>query len=110
MSMNRLLEQCILSILVLLGQTAQAAHTYQAANAWVEGGVDRVVSSSSCIASSTLSPAISNFTTTVSYNRLGSYSEASNTLSIYRLSTLSEYGSYGDPDYVSRHIETIIHD
>jgi hypothetical protein len=39
MSMNRLLEQCILFILVLLGQTAQAAHTYQAANAWVEGGV-----------------------------------------------------------------------
>jgi MSHA biogenesis protein MshP len=108
MSMNRLLEQCILFILVLLGQTAQAAHTYQAANAWVEGGVDRVVSS--CIASTTLSPAISNFTTTVSYNPLGSYSEASNTLSIYRLSTLSEYGSYGDPDYVSRHIETIIHD
>ena len=108
-----LLGQYLVKITSVQRQTGtlalQAARAYQAANAGMEWGIDRVVNSSSCIASTTLSPAISNFTTTVSCNQLGSYSEAADTINVYRITTLSEYGSYGLPDYSSRRIQTIIH-
>lgn len=108
-----LLGQFLVSITSVQRQTGllalQSARAFQAANAGIEWGIDRVVNGSSCSATTTLSPNIDNFTVTVNCNQVGSYTEADNTVVIYRISANSQYGSYGDPDYASRRLETIIH-
>jgi len=90
--------------------TLQSARAYQAANAGIEWGIDRVVNSASCVGSTELTPDIGNFTTTVLCNTVGTYNEDGTEVTIYQITTESEYGSYGQIDYVSRELETIIHD
>ena len=90
--------------------TLQSTRAFHAANAGIEWGIDSIINGGgSCSASTALSPNISNFTTTVSCTELGNYSEDTETITIFRISSLSEYGSYGQIDYVSRELETIIH-
>jgi MSHA biogenesis protein MshP len=88
----------------------QSARAYQAANAGIEWGVERIVNATNCAASTTLSPNINNFTVQVSCSLLGSYSEGLNTVNVYQLTAQSEYGSYGDPSYVSRTLQAIINE
>lgn len=108
-----LLGQFLVSITGVQRQTGllalQSARAYQAANAGIEWGIDRVVNAASCAASTNLSPNINNFAVNVNCSQVGSYTEADNTVLIYRISSTSEYGSYGDPDYASRRLQTIIH-
>jgi MSHA biogenesis protein MshP len=86
----------------------QSARAYQAANAGIEWGVERVVNATSCATSTTLSPNINNFTVQVSCSLLGNYSEGLNTVNVYQITAQSEYGSYGDPGYVSRTMQVIV--
>ncbi len=88
----------------------QSARAYHAANAGIEWGIDRVINSATCVASTTLSPAISNFTVIVNCQLLGSYSENTVTKNVYFITANSAYGSYGDTDYVARSLEVSIHD
>lgn len=110
-----LLGQYLINITGVQRQTSllalQSARAFQAANAGIEWGMDRIINGAgSCVASTTLTPNITNFSTTVSCTQLGSYTEDSDTVAVYRISALSEYGSYGQIGYVSRELETIIHD
>lgn len=87
----------------------QSARAYQAANAGIEWGIERIVNASgSCSASTTLSPKINNFTVKVNCDQLSSYSEGLNTVNVYRVTAKSEYGTYGDTGYVSRTIQVIV--
>ncbi|MBL4705966.1 MAG: hypothetical protein JKY54_15685 [Flavobacteriales bacterium] len=109
-----LLGQYLVNITGVQRQTSllalQSARAYQAANAGIEWGIERIINSASCVASTTLTPNIANFTTTVSCNTVGTYNEDGTVFTIFRITSESEYGSYGQIDYVSREIETIIHD
>jgi MSHA biogenesis protein MshP len=89
----------------------QSARAYQTANAGIEWGISRIINSGgSCVANTTLSPNINNFTITVSCQLLGSYSENTITQNVYQITAKSEFGSYGNPDYISRTMQTTIHD
>lgn len=113
----------VLIIVALLGQylinitgvqrqtstlTLQSARAYQAARAGIEWGIDRVVNSASCVGTTELNPRIGNFTTTVLCNTVGTYNEDGIEVTIFRITAESEYGDYGDIDYVSRELEAII--
>lgn len=89
----------------------QSARAYQAANAGIEWGISRLINASSCAASTELANTINNFTVTVTCTELnpGGYNEAGETINIYRVSSLSEYGVYTQSNYISRQLETIIH-
>ena len=89
----------------------QTARANQAANAGIEWGSFQIINNSgNCPASTILSPAITNFTTTVTCSQLGSYNENGTITTIYRISSKSQYGSYGDVDSVSRQQHAIVHD
>ncbi|OUR71978.1 hypothetical protein A9Q78_08175 [Methylophaga sp. 41_12_T18] len=110
-----LLGQYLLNVTSTQRQTSlltlQSARAYQAASAGIEWGVERIINGSgSCNASTELSPAISNFTTTITCNSLGEYDENSIITKVYKVTSTSEYGNYGQLDYVSRQLETIVHD
>ena len=90
--------------------TLQNARAYQAANTGIEWGIFRVVNDANCVASTELAPNIGNFTTTVLCNAVGTYNEDGTEVTIFQITAESEYGSYGQIDYVSRELETIIHD
>ena len=109
-----LLGQYLINITGVQRQTSlltlQSARAYQAARAGIDWGVDRIINSASCVASTMLTPNIGNFTTTVSCNAVGTYNEDGNEYTIYRITSESEYGSYGQIDYVSRELESIVHD
>lgn len=109
-----LLGQYLLRISGIQRQTTilalQTARANQAANAGIEWGSFQIINNSgNCPASTTLSPAITNFTTTVRCSQLGSYDENGTITTFYRITSQSRYGSYGDVDYVSRTLEAIIH-
>ncbi|MDF1588375.1 MAG: prepilin-type N-terminal cleavage/methylation domain-containing protein [Gammaproteobacteria bacterium] len=88
----------------------QSARAYQAANAGIEWGSFQIINNSgNCPASTTLSPTLTNFTTTVTCLQLGSYDENGTITTFYRIRSQSQYGSYGDVDYVSRTLEAIVH-
>jgi len=109
-----LLGQYLINITGVQRQTSlmtlQSARAYQAARAGIEWGVERIINSASCVASTTLTPNMTNFTTTVSCNAVGTYNEDGTEFTIYRITSESEYGSYGQIGYVSRELESIIHD
>jgi MSHA biogenesis protein MshP len=89
----------------------QSARAYQAANAGLEWGAFQIINNAgNCPASTILSPAINNFTTTVSCSQLGSYDENADIKTIYRISSQSQYSTYGNLDFVSRHLQAIVHD
>jgi len=110
-----LLGQYLINIAAVSRQNTlialQSARAYQAANAGIEWGSFQIINNGgNCPASTTLNPAINNFTTVVSCNLLGSYEENTITRSIYRITARSEYGVYGQLDYVSRQLQAIVHD
>ena len=87
------------------------AKAYQAARAGLEWSVARLNNGGSC--------ADINTQTAMNFDGLAglsvrlscssqSYSEANENPTIYRLNTLSEYGSYTSPDYVARELELTI--
>jgi MSHA biogenesis protein MshP len=88
----------------------QSARAYQTANAGIEWGIANVVNNGSCVASTSLTPNIDNFSVTVTCQHLGSYSENINTKSVYLITAKSEYSDYSNPDYISRRMQTTIHD
>ena len=110
-----LLSQYLVNIAGVQRQTSilalQSARAYHAANAGVEWGVDQIINNAGiCVASTTLSPNISNFTVTVNCQLLGNYSENIISKNVYRITANSNRGSYGDFDYVARTLEVTIHD
>jgi MSHA biogenesis protein MshP len=110
-----LLGQYLVKVTGVQRQTSllalQSARANQTANAGLEWGIEQITNhSGSCSASTTLSPKLHNFTTTVSCTQLGSYDENGTIKSIYRLTAHSVYSSYGSLDYVSRKLQAIIHD
>lgn len=89
----------------------QTARAYQTANAGIEWGIARVINSGgSCIASTVLSPKLNNFTVTVNCQLLGSYTESTITRNVYLITASSQFNDYSSPDYVSRTMQTTIHD
>ena len=88
----------------------QTARAYQTANAGIEWGIDRIVNSNSCNANISLTPTINNFTVTVTCQLLGNYSENTTTKNVYLITANSQFSSYGNPDYISRTMQTTIHD
>jgi MSHA biogenesis protein MshP len=88
----------------------QIARAYQTANAGIEWGIANVVNNGSCEASTSLTPNIDNFSVTVTCQQLGSYSENINTKIVYSITAKSEYSDYSNPDYISRRMQTTIHD
>jgi MSHA biogenesis protein MshP len=110
-----LLGQYLINISGVQRQTSllalQTARAYQAANAGIEWGAYQIISNGgSCTSNTELTPAIGAFTTMVSCNLLGSYDENGTIRSVYRITSHSEYGTYGQIDYVSRQIQAIVHD
>jgi len=109
-----LLGQYLINIAAISRQNTilalQSARASQAANAGIEWAVSQIINGNNCAASTTLTLAINNFVTTVSCTQLGTYEEDSENSSVYRITSQSKYGSYGQIDYVSRQIQAIVHD
>jgi MSHA biogenesis protein MshP len=89
----------------------QSARAYYAANAGIEWGIARLVNAGSCIANSSLSSKINGFSVSVECDELnsGGYNEAGTTINIYQITATSEYGVYGNNNYASRTLSTIVH-
>jgi len=110
-----LLGQYLLRISGVQRQTSilalQTARAQMAANAGIEWGSYQIINNSgNCPASTDISPAINNFSTKVNCTQLGSYDENGSIMTIYRITAHSQYGSYGDVDYVSRQLQALVHD
>jgi len=108
-----LLGKYLINIAGIQHQTSllalQSARAYHAASAGIEWGNAKIINGGgSCQAEVTLT--VNAFTTTVNCTKLGDYIEDLETLSLYQLTAQSEYGSYGDTDYISRKLEVTIHD
>jgi len=88
----------------------QTARAYQTANAGIEWGIANIINNGNCIPSTTLTPTFDNFSVTVSCQQLGSYTENTKTKNVYLVTAKSEYSVYSNPDYISRRMQTTIHD
>jgi len=88
--------------------TIQSARAYQTANAGIEWGAAQV-RAGNCAANTELNIPNNNFTTNVSCTNVGSYTEnVGPAVNVFLLQSQSEYGTFGNPDYVSRRIEATI--
>ena len=109
-----LLGQFLVNISSVQRQTSilalQSARAYHTANAGLEWGIAQVVVSNNCVANTTLAPAINNFTTTVTCSEHGNFTENTQTVKVFLITSQSGYGNFGEPDYVSRTLEVKVHD
>ena len=115
-----LLGQFLVNISSVQRQTSilalQSARAYHTANAGLEWGIAQVVVSNNCVANTTLAPAITivsainNFTTTVTCSEHGNFTENTQTMNVFLITSQSGYGNFGEPDYVSRTLEVKVHD
>ena len=84
--------------------TLQSARAYQTASTGIEWGAAQAISGN-CVASTTLNIPNNNFTTTVECSDMGSFIEDTTTTNVFLIESQSEYGVFGNPDYVSRRLE-----
>jgi MSHA biogenesis protein MshP len=89
----------------------QGARAYQAARAGVEWSIARIASGGNC---ANLTPQtamvftdIEGFSVRINCSSQ-TYTEADKTLTIFKINTLSQFGSYSGNDYVAREIEVSI--
>jgi len=110
-----LLGQYLINIAGVQRQTSllslQSSRAYQAANAGLEWGIAKTIADNTCpISFPTSFPSLSSFTVTISCNHLGNFDENGITSNVYKLNATSQFGSYGEVDYVSRQLQVIIND
>ena len=86
----------------------QGARAYHAARSGLEWGGFQAIVNNSCNASSTLT--VDGFTVTLACQAEGPFTEGGQSYFVYRLTSLSEWGSYGSDGYVSRQLKTRITD
>ena len=84
--------------------TLQSARAYQTASTGIEWGAAQAINGN-CAASTTLNIPNNNFSTTVECTDMGSFIEDTTTTNVYLIESKSEYGIFGNPDYVSRRLE-----
>ncbi len=109
-----LLGQYLINIAGVQRQTSimslQSSRAYQAANAGIEWTIANVIANSSCPATPPTSfTSLVGFTVTTTCNNLGNFDENGIISTIYQINTTSQFGSYGQIDYVSRKLEVIFH-
>ncbi len=78
----------------------QGTRAYQAARSGLEWGAARARAGASCNGSMT----IEGFSVTTACTS-AVFIEATNTTTVYRISSLAEFGTYGSVDYISRRVE-----
>lgn len=87
------------------------ARAYQAAHAGIEWGVARIDNGGACadIAAQTAMSfsGLEGFTVRMSCTSQN-FSEADQTLTIYRINALSQFGAYSGSDYVARQLEVTL--
>lgn len=94
------------SVFALLGERA-----YYAARSGVQWGIHQALASG-CPATTTLNLSeggLNGFDVTVSCTS-SSHTEGSTTTTTYVIDAVSEYGSYGDQDYVKRSMQSVVTD
>lgn len=82
----------------------QGARAYHAARSGLEWGGSQAVVNNACNASSTLT--VNGFTVTLGCQAEGPFTEGGQSYFVYRLSSLAEWGSYGNNMYVSRQLSS----
>lgn len=96
-----------------VNQSLLGARAYQAAHAGIEWGIARISNGGNCTdinAQTALTfSGLEGFTVRMNCSSQ-SYSEADRTPTVYRISALSQFGSYSSSDYVAREIEVSIVD
>ncbi len=89
----------------------QGARAYQAARAGIEWGIARINNGGLCgdvnLQSAMIFSGLDGFSVRLSCTP-ESYTEANQTLTVYRINALSQYGSYANSDYVARELEVSI--
>ena len=80
----------------------QGARAYYAARAGLEWGGFQVLVNSACNPSTTLT--VDGFTVNLVCQAEGPVVEGSQSYSVYHLTSLSEWGSYGSTEYISRQL------
>jgi len=89
----------------------QSSRAYQAANAGVEWAIAYIITNNTCPTSAPTSYSkLTGFVITTNCNNLGNFDENGIISNVYQLSTTSQFGQYGQLDFVSRKLEVIIHD
>lgn len=83
--------------------TQQGIRAYYAAQSGLEWGLHRALVDSSCQAETHFQVGL--FQVSVNCTQ-GAYQEGSQNMTLYSVSSLAEYGHYGQVDHVSRRIET----
>ena len=80
----------------------QGARAYHAAGGGLEWGTFQALENDSCASSTGLT--VGDFSVTVNCQEEDSITEGSQSYSVYQLTSLAQWGSYGDDDYVSRQL------
>jgi MSHA biogenesis protein MshP len=92
-------------------QTLLGARAYQAAHAGIEWGIARISNGGNCAdinAQTAMSFAgLNGFSVRLNCSNQ-SYSEADQNPTVYRISALSQFGSYSSSEYVARELEVSI--
>lgn len=109
-----LLGQYLVTISSVQHQTSllalQSSRAYHAANAGIEWGIASVIATNSCPASPPTSFAgLTGFVISTSCNNLGNFDKNGTITTVYRLNVTSQFGSYGQADYISRKLEVLFH-
>jgi MSHA biogenesis protein MshP len=80
----------------------QGARAYHAARSGLEWGGYQALVNNSCNASINLT--IENFDVTLTCQDQGTFTEGGDSYHVYRLSSLAEWKTYGNPEYISRQV------
>jgi MSHA biogenesis protein MshP len=91
-------------------QDSQGARAYQAARAGIEWGTYRVLINNNCAASTTLPLAgtLGGFNVIVQCTALAPYTEGTNTVTIYQLTSTASTGTLGNINYAERQLQATI--
>ena len=110
-----LLGQALVSISGMQRQSSllalQAARAYQTANTGIEWGATQAINGNcSEIADTVTILAIpnNNFTTTVTCIYKGAFTENTTEVKVFLVQSQSQYGIFGNPDFVSRSLEASV--
>lgn len=82
----------------------QGSRAYHAARSGLEWGGFQAIVNNACNASSTLT--VNGFTVTLACQAEGPFIEGGQSYFVYHLTSLAEWGAYGETDYVSRQLTT----
>lgn len=86
----------------------QGVRAYFAARSGIEWGINQVIVNNACFSSQTLNltqAGLNGFNVDMSCTVIGTFTEGTDTYSVFEITALGRFRSFGHPDFVSRTLQ-----